>query len=195
MDMHGVRIAAVAGDGVEESELTEPMRAFRDAGARVDVLAAGESKSRRKIRAFQHLDPSTEIPADGTIDDANPDDYDAVLIPGGRSPDMIRTDDAVLRFVRAMDAARKPMLVICHGPQVLISAGLVEGRRLASWPSVAVDVENAGGTCVDQEAVRDENLVTSRKPADIPAFIRESARAVLESRHARTAVAPEHAPA
>ena len=165
--VRGYRVAVLATDGFEEAELTEPVKALRDAGAQVDII----STHRGQIQAFKHHDKSIMVPVDHTLDQVNADEYDAVMLPGGAlNADQMRIVPEVQRFLQAMDQAGKPMAAICHAPWELISAGLVRGRTLTSWPTLQDDIRNAGGTWVDRECVVDRNLVTSRKPADLPAF-------------------------
>ena len=167
MELKEKRVAVIATDGVEESELTETVKALQGAGAKVEVI----SQKREPIQAFKHQAPSTKIEVDRTLDDAAPDEYDAVLLPGGAlNADQIRVDRKAQQFVRALSADRKPMAAICHAPWLLVSAGLANGRTLTSWPTIADDLRNAGAQWVDREVVVDDNLVTSRGPKDIPAF-------------------------
>lgn len=166
-DLKGKRVAALATDGFEESELIEPMKALRNAGATVEVI----SEKREPIQGFKHHDKSSKVDVDATLDGASPQRYDALLLPGGAlNADALRTNAKAQQFVRHMDADRKPIAVICHAPWLLVSAALVSGRTLTSWPSIADDIRNAGGQWIDREVVVDENLVTSRSPKDIPAF-------------------------
>jgi protease I len=163
-------IAVLATDGFEEAELVQPMQALRQAGAQVEVLAPHQGS----IQGYNHDTKGDKVPVDRVIDEASPDDFDALLLPGGAlNADAMRMVPQVQRFIKAMQDAHKPMAVICHAPWELVSAGLVQGRTLTSWPSLQDDIRNAGGTWVDREVVVDDNLVTSRKPADIPAFNRE----------------------
>jgi protease I len=179
--VEGKRIAALIGDGFEESELIEPRRALEEAGAIVTIVGVDE-KSRQKIRGKRGLDEGTSVRAEELVADVTADDFDAVLVPGGTSPDHIRMNKEVQRFVREFDAAKKPMFVICHGPQILISAQLVRGRQLTGVNSIADDIRNAGGLYRDQAVVQDSNWVTSRTPEDLPQFN----RAILEKLAATT---------
>lgn len=157
-------------DGFEEAELTEPVKALRDAGAQVDIIAPHSGS----IQAFRHDEKSITVPVDRTLDQVNPDEYLAVVLPGGAlNADAIRRNTELHQFLRAIHQAGKPMAVICHAPWSLVSAGLARGRTLTSWPSLQDDIRNAGGNWVDREVVVDGNLITSRKPDDIPAFNRE----------------------
>jgi protease I len=171
MDIEGKRVAALVGDGFEESELFEPKRALEEAGAIVTIVGADE-KSLQKIRGKKGLDEAQSVKAEELVADVTADDFDALLIPGGMSPDHIRTNKDVQRFVKDFDAAKKPMFVICHGPQILISAQVVRGRTLTGFAAIADDIRNAGGLYRDQPIVTDGNWVTSRHPGDIPMFNR-----------------------
>ena len=167
-ELQGRRIAfLVAQEGVEEVELTEPRKAVEEAGAET-VLIAPEGG---EVQSMDHLDKSSTYPVDLELDRADPDDFDALVLPGGvANPDELRQDDRALRFVREIFEAGKPVGVICHGPWTLVEADLVDGRRITSWPSLQTDIRNAGGQWVDDEVVVDEGLVSSRKPDDLPAF-------------------------
>ena len=173
--VEGKRIAALVGDGYEESELVEPRRALEEAGAIVTIVGIDE-KSRQKIRGKRGLDDGGSVKAEELVADVTAEDFDAVLIPGGLSPDHIRMNKEVQRLVREFDAAKKPMFVICHGPQVLISAQIVRGRQLTGVNAISDDIRNAGGLYRDQPVVQDSNWVTSRTPEDLPHFN----RAILE---------------
>jgi protease I len=169
-DLNGMRVAIVAMDGFEEIELTEPKRSLEKAGAKVDVI----SKEIGEIQGFQHFDRAGKIRVDYILSEARPDDYDALMLPGGAlNADNARMNDQVRHFIREMDRARKPIAAICHAPWELISAGVVEGRKLTSWPTIQDDIRNAGGRWEDRETVTDQNWVTSRGPKDLPAFNRE----------------------
>jgi protease I len=165
-----VRVAVIATDGVEEAEIVQPVKALRDAGAKVEILSlkAGD------IQCFNHHDKGSKIKAEKAVNDAPPDEYDALLLPGGAlNADRLRVEPSVKRFVQSFDKERKPMAIICHAPWILISANLVRDRTLASYYTIEDDVRNAGGHWVDHEVVCDFNWVTSRQPDDIPAFNRE----------------------
>ncbi len=183
-DLSGKAIAIVATDGFEQSELLEPMRALLEMGAKVDVIAPAETMDKGRIRGWDHTDWGQSVDVTAHVDQANPDDYDALVLPGGvMNPDKLRTDSAALKFVRAFFKAGKPVAAICHGPQVLIDAHVVNGRTLTSYHSVRTDLENAGASWQDNEVVVDQGLVTSRKPDDIPAFVEKIAEEVLEGIH------------
>lgn len=173
--VEGKRIAALVGDGYEESELTEPRRTLEEVGAIVTIVGIDE-KSRQKIRGKRGLDDGGSVKAEELVADCTADDFDALLVPGGTSPDHIRTNKEVQRLVREFDAAKKPMFVICHGPQILISSQVVRGRQLTGAHPIADDIRNAGGLYRDQPVVQDGNWVTSRNPEDLPQFN----RAILE---------------
>lgn len=180
--VEGKRIAALLGDGFEESELLEPRRALEEAGAIVTIVGVDE-KSRSKIRGKRGLDEGQSVKAEELVVDCTAEDFDALLIPGGASPDHIRMNKEVQRFVREFDAVKKPMFVICHGPQVLISAQIVRGRQLTGFASIADDIRNAGGLYRDQPVVQDSNWVTSRDPGDLGQFN----RAIIEKLASATA--------
>jgi protease I len=161
----------VAMEGIEQVELTEPWKAVEDAGA-TPVLVAPDSG---EVQAFDHLDKADTFPVDVTTTDADASEYAAVVLPGGvANPDQLRGDDAAKRLIKQVADDGKPVAVICHGPWTLIDAGLVDGRRITSWPSLQTDLANAGATWVDEEVVVDTSgpgpLISSRKPDDLPAF-------------------------
>ena len=166
-DLSNLRVAVIATDGFEEVELTEPVKALKDAGARADVISLKPDQ----IQAFRHHDKSIKVNVDRTLDEAGPDEYDALMLPGGAlNADMLRVQPKVQSFIRAMQSAGKPLAVICHAPWELVSAGLVHGRTLTSYYTIQDDIRNAGGTWVDQKVVEDGNWITSRQPDDLPAF-------------------------
>jgi protease I len=167
------KVAILAADMFERVELEEPRKALENAGADVEIVSIHDGE----IKGFDHFDPAGETKVDRTVEEASANDYDALLIPGGvGNPDQLRGDENAVAFVRGFHEAGKPMAVICHGPWVLVEAGVVRGRRVTSWPTLETDIRNAGGEWVDDEVVVDGNLVTSRKPDDIPAFNREMTR-------------------
>ena len=164
----GRRIAVLATDGVEEVELTEPVRALRQAGAVVSIvsLEPGQFQAMR-----QDVNPSSRIDVDLTVAEAHADRFDGLLLPGGTTnPDKLRMDEKAVAFVKQFVEADKPIAAICHGPWTLIEAGGVKGHRMTSWPSLRTDLRNAGAEWVDETCVRDGRLVTSRNPDDLPAF-------------------------
>jgi protease I len=167
--LQGRRVAILAADGFEMVELMVPLMALRAAGAKAEVV----SLRRGRIRGVNLHEPARRVRVTKTIDEANPDDYDALLIPGGFiNPDLLRQSGSARAFVQAFDRAEKPIATLCHGPWVLASAELTRGRTLTSWPGIRDDVVNAGATWLDQELVRDRNWVSSRGPQDMTAFVR-----------------------
>lgn len=166
-DISKAKVLIIATDGFEQSELFDPRQALLDAGAQV-VLASNKSEP---IQGMKHDEKGDTIRPDASIHDVDPADYDALLIPGGvANPDTMRMEEDALNIVRAFFDAAKPVAAICHGPWLLAEADVVAGRRLTSWPSIRTDLMNAGANVVDEQVVVDGNLVTSRKPDDIPAF-------------------------
>jgi protease I len=166
--LQGKRIAfLVANEGVEQVELTEPLKAVREAGAEVDLLAPEASD----VQAFNHLDKGDTFTADRAVGDADAGDYDGLVLPGGvANPDQLRTKPEAVEFVRAFFEAGKPVGAICHAPWTLVEADVVRGRTLTSWPSLQTDLRNAGAEWVDEEVHVDQGLVSSRKPDDLDAF-------------------------
>ena len=165
--LNGYKVAILAVDGFEQAELVEPQKALKAAGARVDVI----SQKPGQIQGFVHTDMGNKVDVDVTFDQAQPAEYDALVLPGGVvNGDAIRVDAKAQSIVKQFDKAGKPIAVICHGGWLPISSGIVAGRTLTSWPTLQDDIRNAGGTWVDEEVHRDGNLITSRKPDDIPAF-------------------------
>jgi len=165
--LSGLAVAIVAGNGFEQAELVEPRRAIEQLGAVTRLLAV----SRGRIQGFHHDQPGEHFEVDQSLEEASPDAFDGVLIPGGvRNADMIRASQHAQQFVRDMDQQGKPLAVICHGPWLLVSAGIVRGRALTSWPTLQADIVNAGGHWRDAAVVVDRNWVSSRKPADLAQF-------------------------
>jgi protease I len=168
--LQGKKIAILATDGFEQSELTEPRQALQEAGAETQVV----SPKQGKIKGWNHKDWGDEVGVDLALKSANPAEFDALLLPGGvMNPDQLRMNSDAVQFVRNFFEAGKPIAAICHGPWMLVEADIVRGRTVTSWPSLKTDIRNAGGSWVDKEVVKDQQLVTSRKPDDIPAFNRE----------------------
>jgi protease I len=165
------KVVVLVEDDFEDSELVEPVSAVKEAGARVVLVGSGSKKSYHGKRL------KTEITPDTTADRITVEEIDAVIIPGGYSPDKMRLYQPMIDLVKKAFATGKTVAAVCHGPQLLISADVVRGRRLTSWPSVAVDLRNAGANWVDEPVVKDGNLITSRKPADLPDF----SKAIIES--------------
>ena len=179
--LSGCRVAALVADGFEQVELTEPMAALRASGADARIVSPGDAA---QVKGWKHTEWGDAFDVDVHLGDAEPDDYDALLLPGGvMSPDKLRTVPGALSFVRAFFDAGKPVAAICHGPWTLIDAGVVEGRRMTSYPSIRTDLQNAGADWVDAEVVVDRGLVTSRKPDDLPAFNRKMLEEFAEGRH------------
>ena len=167
LSLEGKRVALLVTDGFEQVEMTEPKKALEQAGARADVL----STQTGQVQGWHHDKPGDSFPVDGTFDTAQVEEYDALVLPGGvMNSDTIRTDDAARTLVQAAEKSGKPIAVICHGAWLLVSAGLVKGKTMTSWPSLKDDIRNAGGDWQDQEVIRDGNLISSRKPDDLPAF-------------------------
>ncbi len=186
-ELRGKRVAfLVANEGVEQVELTEPWKAVQDAGGE-PVLIAPKSGT---VQAFNHLEKADTFPVDQAIDGADPAQFDALVLPGGvANPDFLRMQPPVVHFVHHFADEHKPIAVICHGPWTLIDAGIVQGRRITSWPSLRTDLTNAGAEWVDEQVVTDTNgvntIVSSRRPDDLPAFCAEIVR-VFSGQFART---------
>jgi protease I len=178
--LEGKRVAFMATDGVEQIELTEPWAKVQQEGGTPELISLESGK----IQGFQHLDKGDTFGVDRTAADANADDYDGLVLPGGvANPDFLRTDEDAVRFVRAFFEAGKPVAAICHAPWTLVEADVVRGRTVTSWPSLKTDIRNAGGDWVDEEVHVDNGLVTSRKPDDLPAFCDKLAEEICEGRH------------
>lgn len=178
--LSGKTVAVLATDGVELVELTEPVKALKEAGASVEILSlkAGE------FQGFDHLTPGDKVTADKAVADADAGSYAGLLLPGGvANPDQLRADKDAVAFVRAFFEAGKPVAAICHAPWLLIEAGVVEGRTLTAFESIRTDLRNAGANVVNEEVVVDKGLVTSRCPDDIPAFNRKMIEEFAEGRH------------
>ncbi len=168
-ELGGLTVAIVAADGFEQVEMTKPREALDDAGARTQLISP-----KKTVKGWHHDKQGDEFPVDVLLDNANPDDYQALLLPGGvLNPDQLRLLPSAINFIRKMVTSGKPVAAICHGPWTLINAEVVKDRTMTSWPSIRVDLINAGAKWVDKEVVRDGKMVTSRKPDDIPAFNKE----------------------
>jgi protease I len=169
---------AVANEGIEQVELTEPWKAVEEAGGTPKLLAPKSGT----VQAFKHLDKADTFDVDETFDSASPADYDGLVLPGGvANPDALRLESGAVDFIRTFVESGKPVAAICHAPWTLVEADVVRGRRVTSWPSLRTDLENAGATWVDEEVVVDGNLITSRKPDDLPAFCKQAIEAFENS--------------
>ena len=178
--LNGKKVAILVTDGFEQVEMTKPREALDEAGAETKIVSLNPGK----IQGMHHADKGDKFDVDLTLDEARPDEFDALLIPGGlMNPDALRSNDDALEFTRHFFREGKPVAAICHGPWVLIDAGVVRGRTLTSWPAIKTDVKNAGGKWINEEVVVDNGLVTSRKPDDIPAFNKKMIEEFCEGRH------------
>lgn len=184
--LDGKKVAILVADGFEQVEMTKPREALDEAGAETKIV----SLKAGKIQGMHHADKGDKFDVDITTNDARPNEFDALMIPGGLfNPDALRSDQTALEFARHFFREHKPVAVICHGPQVLISADLVRGRKMTSWPAIQIDMRNAGANWVDEEVVVDNGLVSSRKPDDIPAFNSKMIEEFAEGRHDTAAAA------
>jgi protease I len=176
----GKKVAILTENGFEEIELTSPKKALEDAGAKVEIV----SPQKGKVKAWAHDHWSIELPVDVNIKDADPKDYDALMIPGGvLNPDKMRLNDKCVKFAQHFLQEGKPVAAICHGPQLLIETGLVEGMNMTSYPSIKTDLENAGAYWNDREVIVDNGLVTSRSPEDLEAFNKKMIEEIKEGQH------------
>ena len=164
MSLTGKRIAILVEQDFEDVELTEPLKAMKDAGAQIFIVGSGSRTS------YQGKRGKATIKVDIDADKVRAEDFDAIIIPGGYAPDKMRLHQPMIDLVKKAHDLGKVIAAVCHGPQLLISAGIVNGRRLTSWPSVAIDLKNAGAIWVDEAVVKDGNIITSRRPADLPVF-------------------------
>jgi protease I len=179
------RVAFLATDGVEQIELTEPWKAVESEGGTPELISLESGE----IQGFDHLDKDQTFAVDRAVAEANPEDYDGLVLPGGvANPDFLRTDEDAVRFVRSFFEAGKPVAAICHAPWTLVEADVVRGRTLTSWPSLRTDIRNAGGEWVDEQVHTDQGLVTSRKPDDLPAFCDKLVEEICEGRHEQQAL-------
>jgi protease I len=182
--LSGMKVAALVADGFEQVELTGPKQALDEAGAQTRIV----SPAKGEVQGWKHFDKADKFKVDVALEQANASEFDALLLPGGvANPDQLRAMPKAVKFVREFFEAGKPVAAICHGPWTLIEAGVVKGRTMTSWPSLKTDLSNAGAKWVDHEVVVDNGLVSSRKPADIPAFNRKMLEEFAEGRH------PQHA--
>jgi len=188
--LDGKRIAFLATDGVEQVELTEPRKAVEQEGAETELISLEEGQ----IQGFEHLDKGDKFDVDEAVKDADPSDYDGLVLPGGvANPVFLRADQDAVEFVRAFFEAGTPVGAICHGPWTLVEADVVRDLTLTSWPSLKTDIRNAGGKWVDEEVVVDKGLTTSRKPDDLPAFNDKIVEEFCEGRHEQLAAATSEA--
>jgi len=182
--LEGKKVAFLATDGVEQVELTEPWKAVENEGGTPELVSIKDGE----IQGFEHLDKADTFPVDTLTSEANADDYDGLVQPGGvANPDFLRMDEDAVRFVRSFFEAGKPVAAICHGPWTLVEADVVRGRTLTSFPSLKTDIRNAGGEWVDEEVRVDAGLVTSRRPDDLPAFCEKLVEEICEGRHEQQA--------
>jgi len=189
--LNGLKVAILVAEGFEQAELTEPRKALDQAGAATSVV----SPAKGEVQGWKHFEKADKVKVDVPLEQANASEFDALLLPGGvANPDQLRTQPKAVAFVKAFFEARKPVAAICHGPWTLIEAGVVDGRTMTSWPSLQTDLRNAGANWVDQEVVVDNGLVSSRKPADIPAFNQKMIEEFAEGRHARQAPRAQQQP-
>ena len=176
----GKKVAILTENGFEEVELTSPKKAMEDAGIEVDIV----SPQKHKVKAWAHDHWSVELPVDVNLSDANIDDYDALMIPGGViNPDLMRINEDCVEFVKDFMQSGKPVAAICHGPQLLIETGLLKGRKMTSYPSIKTDLKNAGANWKDKEVIVDNGLVTSRSPKDLEAFNKKLLEEIAEGVH------------
>jgi protease I len=179
-NLSGKKVAILVADGFEQDELFKPRAALDEAGAETEVISPSEGK----VKGMKHTKPGRSVKVDVPLSQADPEQYDALLLPGGvHNPDTLRQDETAVRFAKSFIDARKPVAAICHGPWTLVEANVVRGRKMTSYPSIKTDLRNAGADWVDQEVVVDNGLVTSRKPDDIPAFNEKMIEEFAEGRH------------
>ena len=174
------KVAVLATDGFEQSELEQPVAALKEAGAQVEIISLKSGS----IKGWDQKDWGNEVTVDKTVDAVKAADYDALVLPGGvMNPDSLRINKEAVSFVKDFMDSSKPVAAICHGLWTLVEAGALKGRTVTSWPSLKTDIENAGGTWVDEEVVTDNGLVTSRKPDDLPAFCKKMIEEISEGKH------------
>ena len=188
-NVEGKKVAILTENGFEEVELTSPMNALEAAGVTVHVI----SPQSGKVKAWDHDHWSIEVPVDKALDGANPEDYDMLLLPGGvMNPDTLRTNEKAVAFAQHFLEQGKPLAAICHGPQLLIETGMIDGRKMTSYPSLKTDLKNAGVVWEDKEVVTDNGLVTSRSPKDLEAFNKKVLEELSEGKHATTGQFTHH---
>ena len=180
--LDGKRVAILVAEGFEQVEMTEPRKALDEAGAKTLIV----SPAKGEVQGWNHFDKADRFKVDVPLEQAKPEEFDALVLPGGvANPDQLRMNAKAVQFVRSFFDEGKPIGVICHGPWTLIEADVVDGRTMTSWPSLKTDLENAGASWVDQEVVVDRGLVSSRNPKDIPAFNRNIVEEFAEGEHGR----------
>lgn len=180
--LSGKKVAILVDDGFEQVELTEPRKALEASGAKTELISPRD----KQVQGMNHHDKGDALPVDVALNKASPDNYDALLLPGGvANPDSLRMNPDAVKFVQAFVDAGKPIAAICHGPWTLIETGVVKGRRMTSWPSLQTDLRNAGADWIDEQVVTDHGVVTSRKPDDIPAFNRKMIEEFAEGNHGK----------
>jgi len=188
--LKGKKVAILTESGFEEVELTSPKKALEDAGARVEIV----SPQKEKVKAWAHDHWSIELPVDVNVEEADPNDYDALMIPGGvLNPDKMRMNDKCVEFAQHFLQEGKPVAAICHGPQLLIETGMLEGRNMTSYPSIKTDLTNAGAIWTDREVIVDNGLVTSRNPKDLEAFNKKMIKEIKEGKHSPATRTPSPA--
>jgi protease I len=181
-DLSNKKVAILVADGFEQEEMTSPRDALDDAGAKTFLVSPADGE----VEGWKHFDKADKFTVDVPLSEAKGDDYDALVLPGGvANPDQLRTKPEAVSFIKSFFDAGKPVAVICHGPWTLIEADVVRGRQITSWPSVKTDLVNAGADWVDEEVVVDNGLVSSRKPADLPAFNKKMIEEFAEGTHSR----------
>ena len=181
-ELEGKKVAILVADGFEQSEMSEPRKALDQAGAQTVLISPNDAE----VRGWTEGNWGKTFKVDLPLSDAKPEQFDGLLLPGGvKNPDTLRMDEDAVEFVREFFNSGKPVAAICHGPWTLINAGVVQGRKMTSYPSISIDLKNAGAEWVDEEVVVDNGLVTSRKPSDIPAFNRKFIEELQEGRHER----------
>jgi protease I len=182
MKLEGKKVAILVAEGFEQVEMTEPRQALQEAGAQTSIVSPAQGQ----VQGWNHFDKADKFDVDVPLEQARSEDFDALLLPGGvANPDQLRMQPKAVQLVKDFVQSGKPVAVICHGPWTLIEAGVVRGRKMTSWPSLRTDLQNAGAQWLDQEVVTDQGIVSSRKPADIPAFNRKMIEEFGEGRHAR----------
>ena len=180
--LEGKKVAILVADGFEQIELTEPKKALEQAGAQTEIV----SPAKGKVQGWNHDEKADKFSVDSSLDTATPDNYDALMLPGGvRNPDLLRMEPRAVEFVKGFFEAGKPVAAICHAPWTLIEADVVRGRQITSWPSLKTDLKNAGAKWIDEEVITDNGLVTSRKPDDLPAFNRKMIEEFAQGQHSR----------